>query len=241
MQRYFIPADQFNDSIVTIQGQDYHHIVNVMRMNEGQSIICSTNGLSYLCEIKQISDDELTCIIIEKLTENQEMPITITLAQGLPKGDKLDLIVQKTTELGLEHFIPLQMDRTIVKWDHKKEQKKLDRLRKIAKEASEQSHRSVVPVIHEKLSLKELFQNRSYDHYWVASEFEAKGTEPNSAELKKAVQQVNEGDHVLVIIGPEGGFSDQEIEFLKEQGCQSIRLGPRILRTETAPLYALSV
>lgn len=240
MQRYFIPSDQWKDDTVTIIDDDYHHIVNVMRMKEGQSVICSSNGLSYLCKIKQIDDRSVICEKIEKLTEQQELPISVTLAQGLPKGDKLDLIVQKSTELGMEHFVPLQMDRTIVKWDHKKEQKKLDRLRKIAKEASEQSHRSIVPVIHEKQSLKELIQSKTYNHFWVASELEAKGDTNHSSSFKAAIQQVNEGDHILIIVGPEGGFSDKEISFLIGQGCQSIRLGPRILRTETAPLYALS-
>ncbi|SEP90323.1 16S rRNA (uracil(1498)-N(3))-methyltransferase [Piscibacillus halophilus] len=240
MQRYFVPSNQWQDQTLTITDDDYHHIVNVMRMKEGQSIICSSNGMSYLCEIVQIHDKEVTCQVLEKLNENQELPITVTLAQGLPKGDKLDFIVQKATELGMKYFAPLQLDRSIVKWDHKKEQKKLERLRKIAKEASEQSHRAVVPTIHEKHTLKELFNNHSFDHCWVASELVAKEDVKHSPSFKEAIQQVKEGEHILLIVGPEGGFSDEEIHFLEELKCRSIRLGPRILRTETAPLYALS-
>ncbi len=123
MQRYFVPSHQWSEQNLVIKGDDYHHIVNVMRMKEGHSIICVTNGVSYVCEVHDIQDQTVECLIIKKLNENQELPVKVTLAQGLPKGDKLDLIVQKSTELGLEHFIPLQMDRTIVKWDHKKEQK----------------------------------------------------------------------------------------------------------------------
>ncbi|GEL78326.1 16S rRNA (uracil(1498)-N(3))-methyltransferase [Tenuibacillus multivorans] len=240
MQRYFVPKENWEQKTVKITDDDYHHVVNVMRMKEEDELICChPNGQAYLCQVDSIAQKEVCCSIMEELAENNELPIEITIAQGLPKGDKIELIVQKCTELGMKHFVPIQMDRTIVKWDDKKEKKKLNRIQKIAKEASEQSHRSLVPTIHPKQTIHTLLQNGPYDHCLVASEYLAKETQHQSS-FKHAIKQISNGDRVLILIGPEGGFSEEEILNLNEQGGLSIRLGNRILRTETAPIYVLS-
>ncbi|PKR79038.1 16S rRNA (uracil(1498)-N(3))-methyltransferase [Halalkalibacillus sediminis] len=240
MQRYFISDNNWTKEQVHIDGEDRHHIVNVMRMTSGDKIICcNVDGSSYLVEITEITDDKVTGALVEALDEKQEMPVKVTIVQGLPKGDKLELIVQKGTELGMFAFIPVQMDRSIVKWDSKKESKKLSRLRKISKEAAEQSHRSKLPLIHEKHTLKEVLSENTYDHLFVASELEAKAPSEDGS-FAEALKQISPGDNLLVVIGPEGGLSNDEISFLTSNQFKSIRLGPRILRTETAPLYVLS-
>ncbi|TFB24852.1 16S rRNA (uracil(1498)-N(3))-methyltransferase [Filobacillus milosensis] len=240
MQRYFIPKENWQDNQVIITDDDYHHVVNVMRKQEGNQIICcNPNGQAFYCEINSINEKQVVCNVLEELEENNELPIHVTIAHGLPKGDKLDLIVQKSTELGMGDFVPLQMDRSIVKWDHKKEQKKLLRLKKIAKEASEQSHRSRIPAIQGKQTIHTLLQNQEFDMCLVASEYLTKDQSSQSS-FRQAIDKISPGQKILLIIGPEGGLSEEELSFLHEQGCLPIRLGARILRTETAPLYALS-
>ncbi len=242
MQRYFIPTDGWlqNEKVEILDG-DHHHIATVMRMKPGDEIICChPNGRSCLCEIEEINNQLVSCRIVKWLEEHKELPVSVTIAQALPKGDKLDLIVQKGTELGASAFIPFEASRSVVKWDPKKADKKVSRLVKIAKEASEQSHRTKIPEIHSLVSFKQLLQKvRSYKHIIVASEVEAKKDEP--VRLSTSIQQMSLGDEVLVVIGPEGGFSEQEMDLLAKEDFQFTRFGPRILRTETAALYFLSV
>ncbi|MET3682459.1 16S rRNA (uracil1498-N3)-methyltransferase [Alkalibacillus flavidus] len=246
MQRYFIPNDNwiYDNQSVLIEGDDFHHIVNVMRMVSGDAIIgCNENEQSYQLILDQIdeSQKQLYATIDYELNEDTELPVHISVAQGLPKGDKLDTIVQKGTELGMRSFIPLQMDRSIVKWDRKKQPKKIDRLKKIAKEASEQSHRLMIPHIHSLQSLDDVIDFNHFDKIIVASEYEAKGSH-QPARLLDDLMQLIKGQHrVLIIIGPEGGISPHELAKCEDAGVLPARLGKRILRTETASLYLLSV
>jgi 16S rRNA (uracil1498-N3)-methyltransferase len=241
MQRYFIPANNWiNHENVVIDNGDYHHIVHVMRMNvHDQIICCNTEGKSALCEITKIVNEKVYCHVVKWLEENKELPVHVTIVQGLPKGDKLELIVQKGTELGAFAFLPFQAERSIVKWDQKKAKKKIDRLQKIVKEASEQSHRTRIPIIYDVHNISELLElSKNYNHKIVASEMEAK--KDNPVLLKNIIKNIDPGDHVLIVIGPEGGFSDQELELFAKHEFHFARLGPRILRTETASLYFLS-
>ncbi|MCQ6266279.1 16S rRNA (uracil(1498)-N(3))-methyltransferase [Fictibacillus sp. WQ 8-8] len=240
MQRYFVSSAEMNDSSVTIIGDDANHIVKVMRMEIGDHVICSDNqGRVALCEITEIDRDTVQTSIIESIQESKESPIRVTIAQGIPKGDKLETIVQKGTELGAMAFLPFSSSRCIVKWDEKKGQKKTQRLEKIAKEAAEQSHRSRIPDILSPVSFKSLLkQAAEFDYKIVAYEEEAKIGE--TKRLSELFNQMAPGTSILCAIGPEGGLSEQEVDELKEADFIPCGLGPRILRTETASSYILS-
>ncbi|ENH97515.1 hypothetical protein J416_05873 [Gracilibacillus halophilus YIM-C55.5] len=241
MQRYFIDEENWTKDQVTIHGDDAHHIIRVMRMEEGSKVICNRpDGVSARCQITDISDQAVHANVLEWLDEDQELPVSVTIAQGLPKGDKWDWILQKGTELGANAFIPFQAKRSVVKWDEKKVKKKKDRWQKIVKEASEQTHRNYIPTVASVYSINELLKaSDSYEHTFIAYEEEAKQSFPNPT-LYQMLEDVIPGESIMICIGPEGGFAENEVRQLKEAGFQSIRLGPRILRTETASLYALA-
>lgn len=241
MQRYFILEDeQWTDEAVTIIGDDVHHIYRVMRSQPGDQIICTgRNGVTAICEIEAINSNQVTARIIEWLRQDVELPINVTIAQGLPKGDKFELILQKGTELGATSFIPYKAERSIVVWDEKKMRKKQQRFEKIVKEASEQSHRSVIPTIQDSITLKQLLElSKQYDACIFAYEEEARSSEFQS--FATVLKQMEEGMNLIICIGPEGGFSESEAKALTEHNFHAVRFGPRILRTETAAIYALS-
>lgn len=240
MQRYFVANEQMTDQVVTIKGDDVKHIVKVMRMAQDDEIICiNETGQTTKCKIITIGDTEVTAEVIEFLSQNHELPVNVTIAQGLPKGDKLDLIVQKGTELGASAFIPFDASRSIVKWDRKKVEKKVERLSKIAKEAAEQSYRQTVPSVQNVVSFKELLtKSIEYDVKIVAYEEQAKSGE--TSNLVKALNSSKLGSRILVVIGPEGGLTEDEIKHLERANFILCGFGPRILRTETASLYLLS-
>jgi 16S rRNA (uracil1498-N3)-methyltransferase len=224
---------------IEIRGEDYHHISRVMRMNIGDRVYVCGNGQTALCVITNISDDTVFASIEKYVEASNELPVSVTIASGLPKGDKLEWIIQKGTELGASSFVPFIAARSIVKWDAKKGEKKLDRWKKIAKEAAEQSHRNKIPSISEPLSCLELIkQYEGYSHKLVAYEEEAKKGE--TAKLALAFKKVKAGQNLLVVFGPEGGLTEQEVALFEANGFISCGLGPRILRTETAPLYVLA-
>jgi 16S rRNA (uracil1498-N3)-methyltransferase len=240
MQRYFVSNDQRTDVGVTITGEDARHISRVMRMKPGEPIlVCDKAGQTFLCEIQEIYETNVRCLIRETIEEKSELPIKVTLVQGLPKGDKLEFVVQKGTELGAAGFLPFESERAIVKWDTSKVQKKLERLRKIAKEAAEQSQRSTIPIINEPLRLDALIAfSQSFTHKMVAYEEEAKQGEVK--RFASLLSTIKEGQSLLVVLGPEGGLTAEEVNKLQQAGFVLAGLGPRILRTETAPLYVLS-
>jgi 16S rRNA (uracil1498-N3)-methyltransferase len=214
--------------------------VRVMRMQVGDKIICNPpNANGAICEIIQIEEHSVRAKAIEWLTNNAELPVFVTIAQGLPKGDKMDLVLQKGTELGASAFIPFQAKRSVVKWDARKADKKITRYAKIIKEASEQSHRSHLPEIKSAMNLNELIlESESYHVKIIAYEEEAKTKTFRS--FGSIISNLNTGERVLICIGPEGGFSPEEVHSLKEHQFIPVRFGPRILRTETAALYALA-
>lgn len=240
MQRYFLKNNQFQEQHVTISGDDAHHIVRVMRMSEGNQVICcNEKGDSALCEIQNISGNEVRLSIVEWLSEQKELPIAVTIVNGLPKGDKLELIIQKGTELGATMFVPFIAARSIVKWDEKKGKKKIERWNKISKEAAEQSHRTVVPQVVDPVNMQQLLHlSKSYDYKIVAYEEEAKAGE--TTKLHATLSNMNKGESLLVVIGPEGGLTDKEVSILSENDFILCGFGPRILRAETAPLYVLA-
>lgn len=243
MQRYFVPPEQMGEHSVTLQGEDARHLAAVMRSKPGDHFIASNgSGRDVLAKILTVDKDSVTADIIEQLSSQAEMAWRVTVAQSLPKGDKLETVIQKGTEAGAAAFQPFLSQRTVVQYDERKEAKRLDRWRKIAKEAAEQSHRSVIPEIHPVCSWKSLLgQMPEYDLILFC--YEEEGRSGNG--LRDLLSRFHSGltvdePRVLVIIGPEGGFTPQEAEAAAASGARLIGLGQRILRTETAALYALA-
>ena len=238
MQRYFI-SQPFIDGISVISGDDAKHIQKVMRMQIGNSIIAVSEGQAFEATIEDFLGQDVRIKKSSDSLRSNELPKKVTICCGLPKGEKLDLITQKATELGMHELILFEAERSIVKWDAQKGSKKQQRLQKIAKEAAEQSHRNVVPTIHNILSFKELLkQSTNYDVLFVADEEDAKLEK--RTRFVETLSKIDDKQSILVIFGPEGGLSRKEIDALINHGFHTISLGPRILRAETAPLYVLS-
>lgn len=240
MQRYFLPSTAWKGNKVIINNDDFHHMVKVMRFKVGDKIICNKeDGKAALCEINAIYEDFIEGNILEWLEENVELPIHVAIVQGIPKGDKFELVLQKGTELGASSFIPYQSERSISVWDDKKVAKKMKRYNKIVKEASEQCHRNKIPTVHAPINKSQLLKLiEEYDMCIFAYEEEAKTSSYQSFSRLLALLQP--GQRLLIVIGPEGGISEKEAVLFKEAGFNPVRLGPRILRTETASLYALA-
>lgn len=240
MQRYFVETTGNNENEFVISGDNARHISKVMRMSVGEEVIVVYRNVATVCKIVAM-DEHVHVEKTDTVIPSPEMPIKVDIACGLPKGDKLELIAQKATELGMHALIPFAAERSIVKWDDKKAKKNQERLQKIALEAAEQSHRTHVPQVVQPISVKQLVQTFSnYDAVYIADEEEAKLTVRTT--FKQKLQSLNnEGTlHILCIFGPEGGISRHESSEFLNAGAQTMSLGPRILRAETAPLYALA-
>ena len=232
MQRYFIDKNQINNNIITIKGDDVHHIKTVMRMQINEKVLVCDEEKTYLCSILNITNT-VEVEIIETLDENVEMNINVTVANGLVRREKMEEVVRRLVELGCFSYIPVNMTRSVVK--HK--EINIDRLNKIIKEASEQSQRNKLMKIREVINFNDLLKSiESYDLVLFAHTL-YKDQVNLFNELKN-----NKAKNVLVIVGPEGGFDDKEVDKLvKFNNLKPISLGKRILRTETAPLYIMSV
>lgn len=239
MQRYFVNKNA-NDHRFLIGAEDRHHIVKVMRMQIGDQIICvEPDGKQAICQIAEITDEQVVADVVQWKEEISELPISVTIASGLPKGDKLEWIIQKGTELGAHEFQPFSAARSVVKWDEKKAVKKLERWQKIAKEAAEQSHRTFLPEVVSPLSFKALLEKSKHYHHKLAA-FEEESRNGETSIFSSTLQKIKKGESLLLVFGPEGGLSEEEVQRLKENEFALCGLGPRILRTETAPLYTLA-
>ena len=239
MQRYFVKGNvsETTHSLQFSKNQ-VHQLKKVMRVRAGEKfeVVDDASQLA-IVEVAELEPFEVK--VVELLEQKVELPVSVTIAVGLSKGDKLDWIVQKATELGVSEIIPLSLTRNVVKWTGDKSAKKIERLQKIAEEASEQSHRLKVPRVTSVMTLKELANYTSdFEQKLIAYEESAKGGE--SLQLVKSLQSLQENECVIFVFGPEGGIEEQEVELLEESGYLPCSLGPRILRAETAPLYALS-
>ncbi len=234
MQRYFVEPEAIQGQTVTITGDDVKHIVRVLRMEAGERVIvCDGIGHAFCVELTDLGQDRVLGQIVEQLTDQVETAVKITLAQGLPKGDKMDMIVQKGTEVGISRFIPLEMARCIVQYDQKKEQKRRERWQKIAKEAAEQAHRTLVPSVAVGMTFERLMNSLDgFDLVIVPYEGEkARG-------LREVLSERPDVEHICMVIGPEGGITEKEIATALAMGAIPVTLGSRILRTETAGLVA---
>ncbi|EHS57008.1 16S rRNA (uracil(1498)-N(3))-methyltransferase [Paenibacillus sp. Aloe-11] len=242
MQRYFIPAEQFLEDHVIVAGEDARHIAKVMRGRSGDKIIVS-DGVSReaLAALDTIEQDHVTATIVELLEMTSEPHVQVTIAQSLPKGDKMETVMQKCTEIGAAGFIPFLSERTVVQYDAKKEGKRLERWRKIVKEAAEQSHRNRIPEISAPMTWKELLASfTGYDLICYCYEKE------QGRQLRDVIQPLAgpwasaDKPRVLLVVGPEGGFTEAENLEAEQAGAQSTGLGRRILRAETAGMAALA-
>lgn len=240
MQRYFIKESQIKNNLITIDESDSHHIKNVMRMREGEHVIvCSLdeeeNSKNYLCTISSLGKNVILNIQ-EELNENNELDFNVTIAHGLVKRDKQEEVVRRLVELGAYAYLPVIMQRSVIKIDASKRQFKNERFERIVKEASEQSERNRLMKLLDIVTVKELIN--SFDNYDLV--LFASVASKNDLSLKEKMK-VTSAKNILVIVGPEGGFSEKEIEIIEATSAQTMSFGKRVLRTETAPLYAMSV
>ena len=226
MQRYFIKNKELK-----LEESDIRHIKKVMRMNINDLIEVVYNNKLYIYRINNLEPFEIS--LVEEVEESNYKHINLTVAVALVKEQKMDFLLQKATELGVDEIIPIISERTVVKID-KKNTNKISRWIKICKEASEQSHRMNIPKIHEIINLKGLSDVKANAKIVC-------NTNEMSKNIKKVLQDVKKSDTMIIVVGPEGGFSDNEINYLLENGFISTTLGENILRAETVPLYILSV
>lgn len=238
MYHFFAKHENIFENEIIIDGDDVNHIKNVIRLKIDDNIIISSgDNVDYYCHIAEISETQITAQIDRMDEEGRELPCKIYLFQGLPKADKMELIIQKAVELGAFEIIPVAMKRSVVKLDAKKEASKQKRWSLIAESAAKQSKRSIIPEISEVMSFKEAIAfAKNLDILLLPYEC-AQGIE----ETRKVVRELQPGQSVGIFIGPEGGFESSELELAQEAGSKIITLGKRILRTETAGMMMLSI
>ena len=238
MYRFFIEDGIDSGSQIHIGGSDYNHIKNVLRMKRGEEVLVSDGkDREYLCIINEFADGEVLLSIMDIMGTSRELPVKITLFQGLPKGDKMEQIIQKTVELGVAEIVPVAMKRSVVKLDDKKASKKVERWNGIALSAAKQSKRGIIPEVKDVVSYKEALK--------IASSMDAVLVPYENAEgiegARRLVESMKGKKSIGIFIGPEGGFDEGEIEEALNQGAQTLTLGKRILRTETAGMTMLSI
>ena len=231
MQKFFIDENNINEKTVIIDGEDVNHIKNVLRCKVGELIeVCTKSNIpsKYICEIEEMGKDRIICKLNSKLEKNNEPNVKLHIYQGMPKAEKMELIIQKCTELGAVAFTPVEMHRCVVKLNEKDKTKKIERWNKIAEVAAKQSMRDIIPVVNNVINVKELSNEiKNYDLVLLAYE------EERQEYLKTYLKNCS---NIAVIVGPEGGFEPSEVETLKNAGAKVVTLGNRILRTETAPI-----
>jgi 16S rRNA (uracil1498-N3)-methyltransferase len=238
MYRFFIEPELCHGETISITGEDYNHIKNVLRLKCGEQITIS-NGADreYICEIVDYTDSEVIAKIVDILGSHAELSTEITLYQGYPKADKMELIIQKAVELGAVRIVPVMTRRSVVKLDEKKANKKVERFNAIALSAAKQSKRGVIPVVEPVMSYKEALEDAKKLEMKLIPYEDAKGI----AHSREVIQEARGKQSIGIFIGPEGGFEEQEVEAAMAIGAESITLGRRILRTETAGMAVLSI
>ena len=232
MYQFFVAPSQITDKTVIIEGGDVNHIKNVLRMKPGEEIAVSNgqDGKEYRCGIVSIEEDRVICELRFVKEDGLELSSRVHLFQGLPKADKMELIIQKSVELGVYEIVPVETKRAVVKLDAKKAKQKTERWQAIAEAAAKQSKRRIVPQVSEPITFGQaLKQAESMEVKLIPYEL-AEGME----RTKEVISHLPEGADIAVFIGPEGGFEEAEIAKAKENGVEPITLGKRILRTETA-------
>lgn len=237
MFNFFACENSRQNNCYYITGQDFNHIRNVLRMREGDTFLVSENACSNLCKIISFDGETAIAEIIEENYQNTELPVEIYLFQGLPKSDKMELIIQKTVELGVYKIVPTEMSRCVVKLEDKKKKSKVERWQAISESAAKQSKRNVVPEISQVMSYKQAL-DKAKELDLILIPYEAKDGMKSTAE---ALSLIKSGMRVGIFIGPEGGFDEKEINLAKEYDGKIISLGKRILRTETAAITSVGM
>ena len=239
MSKFFVKTEQINNNDIVIIGDDVNHIINVLRMKKTDEVqICNQDtGDNYNAEIVNYSKNEVECKIISRINETAESNVYITLFQGIPKFEKMELIIQKNTEVGIKSIVPVIMERTVVKLDEKIASKKLERWQKIAEIAAKQSMRDIIPQIGNITKLKDI-DTTEFDAVLVAYENEEHNMlKTELQKLERKIKSNNSSEqqyNIAIVIGPEGGISEKELVMLAEKNAKFVSLGKRILRTETA-------
>lgn len=244
MYHFFVEPSQISDRSVIIMGGDVNHIRNVLRLRPGDEISVSNgvDGRDYRCGIEEITDTEVVCTLRFVKEEGVELPSRVYLFQGLPKGDKMEFIIQKMVELGVYEIIPVAMKRCVVKLDEKKARTKTTRWQGIAEAAAKQSRRGVVPVVREVMGYQEALEYaKSMDIKLVPYEMESTlDKAAGMAGTRQVINHLQPDQSIAVFIGPEGGFEESEIQAAISCGMKPITLGRRILRTETAGMTVMA-
>lgn len=239
MRRFFTAPEAVQGDVIAFDADLAHHMGKVLRLAPGEQVtVCTGDGMVYVAELEAFSKDSVTARIVETLENQKETDVEIVLYQGMPKGDKLELIIQKCTELGVSAVIPVETGRSIVHLDSKKAEKKIERWQKIAHEASQQSKRVQVPEVGPYLSWKQCLAQLKDDDGLTIIFWEDEQTQ-SLKELLKA--QPQKPAKINLIVGPEGGLSEDEVRQLREIGAVSASLGKRILRTETAGMAGVAI
>lgn len=239
MLHLFADPSDVQDELLTITGPEVNHIRNVMRLKPGEEISVSIggDGKEYRYGIESYTEDSVLCRLRFVKDKEVELPVKVLLFQGLPKADKMDLIVQKAVELGAAEIIPVSMERCVVKLDAGKAAKKTARWQTIAESAASQSRRSIIPGVLAPMSMREAVEYAKAQTEVRVIPYEL---QEDNGSVKQYLESLKEGQSVSIFIGPEGGFTPTEVELAKEAGIRPISLGRRILRTETAGLAILS-
>lgn len=241
MPRFFVKTEQINENEITIIGEDVNHIKNVLRKKIGDKLeVCNQEtGTTFECEIAEINEAEIKNHIISenKMTNSK---ILVDIFQGLPKAEKMELIIQKSVELGVNAIIPVKMQRCVVKLDIKSENKKIERWQKISESAAKQSGRNLIPQIHKIIKIEEISKLKNeYDIIIICYENEKENN--IKKEIQKLKQNKKQEIRIAIVIGPEGGLEENEVKYLQKEGAKIVTLGNRILRTETVSLNILSI
>lgn len=241
MPRFFVKTEQIKGKKIIIVGEDVKHIKNVLRKQLGDIIeICNQEtGNTYKCEITEIKEQEIVNTIIEKKASIEDK-IKVDIYQGLPKADKMELIIQKSIELGANAIIPVEMKRCVVKLDSKTESKKIERWQKIAESAAKQSGRNTVPEIRRMVKVEDITKLKN-EYASIIVCYENEKENYIKKELLKLKELDNPEMRIAIVIGPEGGLEEKDVEYLKQNGAVIVTLGNRILRTETVALNLLSI
>lgn len=237
MPKFFVSNKQIKDNKIKIIGNDVNHIINVLRLDVNKEInICNKEtGENYLTKIIEKDKEKIICEVLEKIKKEKDN-LEITIFQGLPKADKMELIIQKSTELGVKEINPVQMERCVVKLDSKTATKKIERWQKIAEASAKQCKRNNIPHIGYIKNIRDICNEiKNYDIVFVPYENE------NQYSFKKTLQEIKKDNlKIAIVIGPEGGFEGKEINELKKSGAKIVTLGKRILRTETVAIAMVS-
>lgn len=239
MYQFFVEPSQIQGNQIMITGKDVNHIKNVLRMKKGEEISVSNgmDGKEYRCGIEEFAEDAVICTLRFIKEDALELPSKIYLFQGLPKADKMELIIQKAVELGVYQVIPVACKRAVVKLDEKKAKNKITRWQGIAEAAAKQSKRGIIPEVKEVMTMKEAIAYSQNCQVRIIPYELAEGMK----RTKEIISSLKPGEDVAIFIGPEGGFEETEVKEAMESGIEPITLGKRILRTETAGMTVLSI